>query len=279
MSGNTNPKNHTNPKSHTSTGNHTGNHTGTGKRAARERLREQRETERRRETLRRRLTASAVGVVVVAIAATVAIVTANVGDDGPLVVPAGAKAGEDTVVLYGDPDAPATLEVYEDPRCPYCGLMEESLGGTIKELADQGRLNVEYHFATFIDDAVGGDGSKTALNALAAALETGGQEDFIALHQELYANQPAETDDAFADPEHLIDLAGQAGVDSAEFAEAVRNNTYGGWVERVSEAFADSGVTGTPTVRLDGEAVEVIGADGQAVTPEEFTQQVERILG
>ncbi|MFE3578353.1 thioredoxin domain-containing protein [Streptomyces vinaceus] len=73
-------------------------------------------------------------------------------------------------VPYGKADARNVLSVWLDPRCPYCAGVETGLGQTFREEADAGTFRVEYHFATFLDGALGGKGSKRALNALGAAV-------------------------------------------------------------------------------------------------------------
>ncbi|GAA5016690.1 hypothetical protein GCM10023335_42640 [Streptomyces siamensis] len=50
--------------------------------------------------------------------------------------------------------------------------------------------------ASFLDDRVGGSGSKRAVNALRAALEEG---KFVEYHEVLYANQPEESVDGCTD--------------------------------------------------------------------------------
>jgi protein-disulfide isomerase len=257
--------------------------------AARERLRAEQEREARRGRLRRQVIVAGSAVAVLALAAGIGVAVGNGGGSTakdraaahkPLRIPAAAAASKDgTVITYGNKNAKNTLTVYEDPRCPYCAMFEQANGATVKKLADEGRFKVEYHFATFLDDALGGKGSKRALNALGAAAQQGPAQ-FLALHGVLYANHPDEHDDAFANTGHLLALASKVhGLRTPAFDRAVRDLTYMPWVEKVSKSFDHSGVQGTPTVLLNGRKLPVINNHAASVTAKQFTTMVDKQLG
>lgn len=191
-------------------------------------------------------------------------------------IPANTTGEGGTTVVYGaDGDAPApVLDIYADLRCPYCKRMETSLGETMKQLADDGELTLHYHFATFLDDSLGGHGSHRALNALGAAADTG-RRAFLAYLGTLYRNQPHENSDGFAESRMLLGLANDVeGLRTTEFENAVIELEYHEWVKRVSRAFDESGVPGTPTVLFDGRPLAVLDRTGHAVEPEQFTAQL-----
>ncbi|CAM5289606.1 hypothetical protein Sdia_29910 [Streptomyces diastaticus subsp. diastaticus] len=192
-------------------------------------------------------------------------------------VPAHTTGPGDTVVLYGEPGHRHTLTVHLDLRCPFCKRMENGLGTVMTDAADQGRLTLHYRFATIIDEGVGGSGSLTALSALGAAADAGQQRFAQYLHV-LYAEQPSEEVDAFADTGTLLTLAGEVdGLRGEEFDREVREDTYLPWAREVSAAFAASGVQGTPTVLLDGTPLPVINPMGYAVSPEAFLAELPRV--
>lgn len=192
----------------------------------------------------------------------------------PAPIPAHTSGEEGTVVRYGPDAATRVLSVYLDPRCPYCKRMENGLGAVIQEAADAGRCRVEYHFATFIDDGAGGSGSLHALAALGAALDEG-PEPFVLYLRLLYAEQPPEEEDLFADTGTLLRLGAEVpGLDTAGFRREVSEGTYLPWARKVSAAFGRSGVESTPTVLLDGAPVAVLGPGGYPVTPEAFLAQL-----
>lgn len=263
------------------------------KQSARGRLLTERAREARRDRVRRQLVAGGSAIVVLALAAGVGVAVsaangsgtgggngkdAEAAANGPLKIPANTSGQDGTVITYGSPDAKHTLKIYEDPRCPYCAQFEQTDGETVRKLADEGRFKVEYHFATFLDDSLGGQGSKRALAALGAAVNEG-PDKFLDFHQVLYANHPDEQDDAYASTSHLLDLAGQVdGLRGPAFDKAVKDLTYLPWVKKVSADFDRSGVTGTPTVLLNDRKLEVLTGQG-AVSPRQFTALVDKELG
>ncbi|MFI6057044.1 thioredoxin domain-containing protein [Streptomyces sp. NPDC051286] len=231
-----------------------------GKRPARDRLVQQREQEKARERRRRTLIVSAAVVGVLALAAVIGVIAANSGgkgnkasESGPAVAPSGATGKDSLVIQVGADDAPSTLTVWEDFRCPVCAQFENAFRETIHELENTGQIKVQYHLATLIDGNLGGTGSLDAANAAACAQDVG---KFSAYHDVLYRNQPPETDDAFGKSSKLIDLAGKVpGLDTPAFRGCVEDGTHNTWVQKSNAAFQNGGFTGTPTALLNGESI------------------------
>ncbi|MER5638080.1 thioredoxin domain-containing protein [Kitasatospora sp. NPDC002227] len=261
----------------------------TPKQTARERLAEAHRAELKANARRRRVVvaASVAAVLALAGATTVAIATADGGPGTasaaptpgkPVVTPANTTGPDGTVVVYGKADAPHTLKVYEDFRCPICKELEDSAGQSVQQLADSGTYKIEYHLAAFLDDGLGGKGSKTALAAAGAALNEG-VDKFKQFHDVLYANQPAEKVDGFGDVNHILDLAAKVpGLKTDAFTKAVTEGTYLPWAGKVADAFQASGVRGTPTVILDGKPLQVLTQQGP-LTGEQYTALVRQSIG
>ncbi|MFG2866389.1 DsbA family protein [Streptomyces sp. NPDC048338] len=231
-----------------------------GNRSARERLQQQRERDRARERQRRVLIVSAAVVGVLALAAVVGVIAANSGDKdsgsdkaGPVVAPTGATDGDQPAIPTGKADAPSTLTVWEDFRCPACASFENAFRDTIHELEAAGALKTEYHLATLIDGNMGGSGSLRAANAAACAQDAG---KFTPYHDVLYVNQPEETDDAFADNAKLLELAAKVpGLDTPAFRSCVEGGTHDSWIGESHAAFKSGNFSGTPSVLLNGESI------------------------
>ena len=49
---------------------------------------------------------------------------------------------------------------------------------------------------------------------------------------------------------------------NAAFQKAVKDGTYDTWAQKMSDSFNTSGVTGTPTAKLDGKTVNVVTNTG-----------------
>ncbi|WP_049659825.1 thioredoxin domain-containing protein [Kitasatospora sp. MY 5-36] len=254
------------------------------KASATDRMRVARAQAERSDRIRRRVVVGGASAAVLALVAGVAFAVGGSSGsgsnaaNGPLVVPANASGTNGTVITYGKADAPHTLDVYEDFRCPFCEQLETTTGKAIQQLADDGTYKVDYHLATFLDNNLGGKGSRTALAAAGAALNEG-VDKFKAFHDVLYANQPDEREDGFGDVNHILDLAGQVpGLKTDAFVKAVQDGTYAPWAAKVNEEFNKSDVTGTPTVKLDGKKLDVLN-NGKAVSPEQFTAMVKQVTG
>ncbi|MFF3728870.1 thioredoxin domain-containing protein [Streptomyces sp. NPDC002476] len=231
-----------------------------GKRAARDRLVQQREREKARERRRRSMIVGGAVAGVLGLAAVVGVIAANSGGKkekekaaGPLVAPSGATGKDGLAIRSGPDDAPSTLTIWEDFRCPVCAQFENAFRDTFHELEQAGRIRTEYHLATIIDGNLGGSGSLRSANAAACAQDVG---KFSAYHDILYRNQPQESVDAFADNDKLIDLAGKVpGLDTPAFRSCVNDGKHDSWVQKSNAAFQKSGFNGTPTVLLDGEPI------------------------
>ncbi|MDX3074301.1 DsbA family protein [Streptomyces sp. MI02-7b] len=244
-----------------------------GKRSARERLQEQRVQDQRRQKRKRTaiVAGSVVGVLV--IGAVIGILVANSGGDSEgaaAVSPAGATGENKLVIPTGASDAPSTLTVYEDFRCPACGAFEQGYRDTIHALEDKGQLKVDYHLVRIIDGNLGGTGSLNAANAAACAQD---QNKFRDYHDVLYRNQPPEQDDKFASKPYLLQLAGQVpGLTTPAFTACVNKGTYDDWVNKNNSAFNSSGYNSTPTVLLNGK--NIYGAQAAPLTPQKLQQMV-----
>ncbi|MFF5501701.1 DsbA family protein [Streptomyces roseolus] len=245
--------------------------------SARERLQQQREREKAREKQRRVLIVTAGVVGVLGLAAVVGVIAASADKDsgsdkaGPVVAPTGSLEGDKPAIPTGRADAPSTLQIWEDFRCPACAQFENVMRDSIHELEAAGALKTEYHLATLIDGNMGGSGSLRAANAAACAQDAG---KFTPYHDTLYTNQPQETDDAFGKNDKLIELAAKVpGLDTPSFRSCVQDGTHDSWVEKSDEAFQNGGFRGTPTVLLNGESIFPTKG-GEQMSPENLKKWV-----
>ncbi|MDQ0990325.1 thioredoxin domain-containing protein [Streptomyces sp. V3I7] len=246
-----------------------------GKRTARERMAVEREKQKAAEKRRRALIVGASVVCVLGLAAVIGVIAANAGKNksgdsaGPVVAPSGAQGKDSLAIPVGKDGAKSTLTVWEDFRCPACQAFETSYRPTLHELTDSGKLRIDYHVVTLIDGNLGGTGSLHAANAAACAQDAGKFRDY---HDVLYANQPKETDDAFAGNDKLIELAGKVeGLDTPAFRACVKDGKHNNWVVKSDKAFQAGGYSGTPTVLLNGKNIY----QDQTMTPAKLKQMVE----
>ncbi|RFU84090.1 DsbA family protein [Streptomyces triticagri] len=253
------------------------------KSAARERLRAERERQAKKDKARRQMivAASVVGILAVAGGVGYAVVQANKpghwesAKDAKLVKPANTSGKNGTTVVLGKDSAKKTLQLFEDSRCPACAQFEQTLGETMKKDIDAGKYKVQYIGATFIDGGAGGEGSKNALSALGAALNVG-EDAFLEYKTALYStkNHPEESDDKFADDKYLIKVANQVPdlKNNKSFQKAVEKGTYDRWALEMSAKYDDSGVEGTPALKMDGKKIET------PQSPEQYNAALDKAL-
>ncbi|MGX1973957.1 DsbA family protein [Streptomyces kronopolitis] len=247
-----------------------------GKRTARERLQEQRDKEKARARHRRQAIVAGSVVVVLAIAGGIAVwASSSSGDggtsNGAVAVPKQASDGKRPAVPVGAADAPSTHTVWEDFRCPACQQFETGFRPAVHELVDSGQLKNEYHLVTIIDGNFGGTGSLNAANAAMCAQNAGRFREY---HDVLYANQPPETQDKFANKQYLLQLAGKVkGLVTPAFTSCVNDGTYDRFVQKSNDAFTKSGYRGTPTVLLNGK--DLSQEKGGRFTPADLKKMVQ----
>ncbi|MFD7664070.1 DsbA family protein [Streptomyces sp. NPDC059788] len=241
------------------------------KSSARERLQAQREKEKARERRGRQLKVAGAVVAVLVVAGGIGVWAASSGDDsdsGKVALPKGTQDSDKPAVPVGKKEAPSTLTVWEDFRCPACAQFEKGFRGAIHELEDSGDLKSDYHLATIIDGSMGGKGSVTAANAALCAQDAGRFREY---HDVLYENQPPEQQDRFADKKYLIQLAGKVnGLVGDAFTQCVNDGKYTDFVHKSNSAFTNSGYRGTPTVLLNGKNL----ADEKNLTPDGLKKKV-----
>ncbi len=162
------------------------------------------------------------------------------------------SAGSELGVTIGPDDAPNKVVVYEDFLCPYCGEFEAASRDDLAQLASDGKVQVEYRPFDLLG---GGDESSYSVRSAGAfsiVLDKSGSEVAKKFHDLLYENQPDESG-PFPESSKLADLAVQAGADESAVRAAIEGDQGNAWVVKATKAATDAGVTGTPTVLLNGK--------------------------
>ncbi|BFV59868.1 thioredoxin domain-containing protein [Kitasatospora sp. CMC57] len=245
-----------------------------GKRTARERMLEERAADEARSKRKKKLIVGGVVLAVIAVGVTTGVVVQNQRSkpETPAAAPAGTIGEKNLVIPDGPANAPSVLTVYEDPRCPACGIFEREFATTVNQLQNQGKIYGNYHIVSFIDRSLGGKGSKYGANALACAQDAG---KFREYHDVLYKNQPEETADTYGNRSALIDLSKQVpGLDSPTFEGCVNDGKYAGWVSAVQQDFDKSSYKSTPTVLLNGTPIYPKNGEEQ-ISPENLVKWVD----
>ncbi|WP_072691493.1 DsbA family protein [Rhodococcus marinonascens] len=168
------------------------------------------------------------------------------------------------VVLLGRPDAAVSIDLFEDPMCPYCGELENRNGQELAQAIDDGKVAVRYHILNFLNQlSASGDYSTRAVAASQCVADTGDAIAYSAFHSALFspANQPQENGSSDHTNEDLAQMAREAGASDA----AVQCISTGANVEQAAidaeagrQALAASGAQGTPAVVKDGTVIDAL---------------------
>ena len=148
--------------------------------------------------------------------------------------------------VKGDPDAPVTVEVYEDFGCGGCRFYHENVLPEVQEeFLDDGQIRYEHRDLPLPASAL----SWEAANAARAVQDRAGDETFWEYASKVYDNQGSLTVDL------LGTLAEDVGVDGDAVRTAASEQEYDETVSADRQRAIDSGVDATPTVVVDGEAI------------------------
>ncbi|GII58596.1 hypothetical protein Pth03_69850 [Planotetraspora thailandica] len=162
------------------------------------------------------------------------------------------RADGSVVIARPGVDRPR-LDVYEDYQCPYCKEFEQGNGKVARDQAVQGRLALVIHPMTVFTDSPMRENSDRALRASICVTNP---RRWLAYHDALYSAQPLEVDDGgFAVPD-LVDLAAETGIPTGDFADCITSEETAAKARMLSRQAQADEVTGTPTIRLDGQDID-----------------------
>lgn len=149
----------------------------------------------------------------------------------------------------GNPDAPVKVDVWEDFQCPACKTYSENIEPqVIKDYVDTGKVFYTFHHYPFIDSQVTTKESHQAANASMCA---GAQGRFWDYHDILFINWNGENQGSFAD-KRLVAFAESLGLDMTAFNKCFSSNQFSAEIEKDFADGANQGVSGTPSVFVDG---------------------------
>ncbi|MDR1711949.1 MAG: thioredoxin domain-containing protein [Propionibacteriaceae bacterium] len=157
-----------------------------------------------------------------------------------------------SVVLPGA-QPKATLDIYSDYMCPYCGQFERANQLDLERLLEAGKIKVNYHLMSFLDST--SEGTKYSTRAASDALEVAKNApgSFLAFHNGLFDNQPSEGTTGVPD-EDLAWLAQRLGVPASVTAAFSTMGNEPAITQGTQADFND--IDGTPAVMLNGTQLE-----------------------
>lgn len=244
-----------------------------GREALHRRQQAQAAAERRMKTIVRTAWIAGIAVIALIIGVTVWSVTnaksSNTAGGGTGVLVTPTRATDAGALRFGSDGAPVTVTVYADFMCPYCGQFERANGEALDAAVEAGRITLDIHPMSFLDAQSGGtEYSTRAANALVTIAEADPAA-ALRFNQLLFANQPSEGTNGLSD-DQLAAFATQAGASNDVVASFARR-TFVPWINQLTQQAFDSGVKGTPTVKIDGQVYS-----GDLYTPGALMTAIER---
>ncbi|MDN5761026.1 MAG: DsbA family protein [Microlunatus sp.] len=165
----------------------------------------------------------------------------------------------------GKSDAKATLDLWVDYSCSHCQEFEAASNDVLAQKVGSGELKVRYHNLQFVT-AYGAQAGSAA-----ACVATYAPQQWWALNAALYANHSAESDGWKG--AQFADFAQQLGVESQDALTCIGDQRYTSWISDNTSAAADAGVTGTPTLFLNGQQIDTVGGAQLAAKIDEAASQ------
>jgi protein-disulfide isomerase len=162
--------------------------------------------------------------------------------------PASANAAADGIVTG---TGPVSVEIYQDYLCPFCKQFHDGAEAQLNQLAQQNQIALTIHPIAILDNRSTNQYSSRAAAAAGCAADGG---KFLEFNDALYANQPPEGTAGPTD-EELIATGKSVGLGDA-FATCVNDGTYKTWPDHTTDAASARGVSGTPSVFVNGTKVD-----------------------
>jgi protein-disulfide isomerase len=166
---------------------------------------------------------------------------------------------QDETVVTGNPQAPVTIDIYEDFLCPACGQFERDYHQRFAQAAADGKAKLVYHPVAILDDLSTPPGYSTL--AAGAALCAADAGIFPRFHDSLYGAQPHEGGRGWTSDQ--LQQLGRALGAGDNFARCVQTDAK----PRITAATENasryiSGLRpdhrfGTPSVLLNGALVDL----------------------
>ncbi len=234
-------------------------------------------SERRRERMIRIIGGIAV-LAVVGIIIGIGVMNSGGGDsnsdtpsaDSPL--PTGITSENGYGFQVSNPAGKPQVVIFEDFQCPACQQFETTYGPTVQKLAADGEIGLTYRIMTFLDKNLNTDHSVRAASAFGCSINADQGEPY---HNTIYANQPANEGDGWTD-EQLKQFGTDVGITGeakTTFDKCVDEGTYKGWAQLSNQAAFDAGVTGTPTIQVDGQKIPDSALASEQALKDALTKQ------
>lgn len=153
----------------------------------------------------------------------------------------------------GDPSAPVTLTEFSDFSCPHCYDLSAPVAQLIDDYVRSGDLRIVYKPVSFVNPPYSEPAARAAVCA-------GYQGEFWQMEAQIWALYEASGPGAYT-PAQLSNLAESIGLDMQQYNQCFGADATAQAVQDVLTEASQRGVTGTPTLFVNGQQVPYRGAD------------------
>ncbi|HEY4396032.1 MAG TPA: thioredoxin domain-containing protein [Acidimicrobiia bacterium] len=210
------------------------------------------------------------GVIVAAVVVGVLVQRSRSGTEQATVNRPVSAIGPNGGVIVGDANAPVTITEYGDFQCPVCAELHQRWEPTLEQLMQQGKVKFEFVGVAYLDR-----GTTESLRSAAAATCAADAGKFLDYYNALYNGQSNTENSGFLTNARLLSFGQEVGISGDTFTRCVDSGRYEGWVRKNTDAASQRGVTGTPTVLVNGKVI----SNSVAADPAGLTAAVNQAAG
>ena len=215
--------------------------------------------------------AAVVATILVAVFAVVLVQSQSRQAAAATVTPPNASADKDAIVLNTGKAAAGApvVTLYLDYQCPNCKVFEDSFGPMLAQEAAAGTWTLENKTLTFMDKNLGNTASSRSAYAAACSDLTGKYGEY---NQAVYANQAVQEvrgSEGYSQTLLREQIPAQLGITGealTQFQQCVDANATKAFVDTVEKSAYADGVTGTPTIAINGKIVDLRNLTGNTPT-------------
>lgn len=172
--------------------------------------------------------------------------------------PVKANVTAGNLPTLGNNNAKVLVVEWADYQCPFCEkFFTDTYPQIKKDYIDTGKIKFAFRDFSFLGQPGTDPAGDESTNAANAARCAGDQGKYWEYHDYLYSHQGQEDQGAFS-KDNLKQYATTLGLDANKFNSCVDNNSHVSDVQADTQAGKTAGVTGTPTVYVNG--TQLVGA-------------------
>lgn len=172
--------------------------------------------------------------------------------------------------IRGDENASVVIVAYSDLECPFC----KTYHAVLQKIFNNYKGKVAWVYRHYPIDQLHSK-ARSEANATECAYEQGGDAAFWKYTDELFKRTPSNNR---LDPQVLIDIAKEQGLNVSQFANCQSSGKYASKVEAQFQSGVDAGARGTPYSVLVTKEGTVYPVKGGAVSYETLKATIDKLI-